>query len=269
MEKETKSTYSTPIAIVIAGVVIAGALYFSDSKKAESPTPPVAAVKQQSTLDQIRPVSADDHIRGNPNADIIIVEYSDTECPFCGRFHQSLKQVMDTYGKDGKVAWVYRHSPIDQLHSKSRHEAAALECANELGGNDKFWEYTDTIYSTTPANNGLDPAELPKIAASVGLDVAKFNTCLTSGKYDAKIQADVLNAQATGGQGTPWSVLVLREAISQDVNDKLDQYVVANNIVDQSGKPMVYASADKKLIAMSGALPYPMIKSIFDTILNK
>lgn len=119
-----------------------------------------------------------------------------------------MKEVMDTYGKDGKVAWVYRHFPIDQLHSKARKEAVAFECANEQGGNDKFWEYADRLYEVTPANNGLDLAELPKIAEYVGLDKAKFNTCLASTKYDKHIQDEVENAQATGGNGTPWSIVV-------------------------------------------------------------
>ncbi len=121
-----------------------------------------------------------------------------------------MKEVMDTYGKDGKVAWVYRHFPLDQLHSKARKEAVALECANEQGGNDKFWAYADRLYEITPSNNGLDPAELPKIAQYVGLDVNKFNTCLTSGKFDKHIEADVQNATATGGNGTPWSIVVAK-----------------------------------------------------------
>lgn len=119
-----------------------------------------------------------------------------------------MKEVMDTYGKDGKIAWVYRHFPIDQLHSKARKEAVALECANEQGGNNKFWEYTDRLYEVTPANNGLDPAELTKIAEYVGLDKTQFSTCLTSTKYDKHIEDEVQNAQATGAQGTPWSIVV-------------------------------------------------------------
>ena len=119
-----------------------------------------------------------------------------------------MKEVMDEYGKDGKVAWVYRHFPLDQLHSKARKEAVALECANEQGGNDKFWSYADRLYEVTPANNGLDPAELPKIAQYVGLDVAKFNTCLGSTKYDKHVEDEVQNATATGGNGTPWSIVV-------------------------------------------------------------
>jgi len=239
MEKETNSkvdsntNLSTPIAIVIAGVIIAGAMYFSDGKPADKPEEVVPT--GNASLDLVRPVSTDDHIRGNPNAEVVVIEYSDTECPFCGRFHSTMKQIMNEYGKDGKVAWVYRHSPLDQLHSKSRNEAVAQECANELGGNDKFWEYTDRLYEVTPTNDGLDSAELPKIAAYVGLDVTAFNTCLTSGKYDAKIQADLENAQATGGQGTPWSIIVTKDGEKTPLN---------------------------------GAYPYTNVKQIIDTLLK-
>jgi protein-disulfide isomerase len=241
MEKEIKSSsgsktnYSTPVAIVLAGLIIAGAMFFSDGKKDVDTGKVKVPAQKVSSLDNVRPVSADDHIRGNPNAPIIIVEYSDTECPFCSRFHNTMKQVVDTYGKNGQVAWVYRHSPLDQLHSKSRKEAVAQECAGELGGNDKFWEYTDRIYAVTPANDGLNVLELPKIAEYIGLDVAKFNTCLASGKYDAKIQADLENAQATGGQGTPWNV------------------VIANG---------------KAISSINGAYPYDNIKKIIDDLLK-
>lgn len=201
-----------PIAVVIAGVLIAGAVIYSGGKTPTAGTvnqPQQQQVAQQTgDLEQMTPVTSKDHIRGDINAPVKIVEYSDTECPFCKRFHTTMKEVMDEYGKDGKVAWVYRHFPLDQLHSKARKEAVALECANEQGGNDKFWSYADRLYEVTPANNGLDPAELPKIAQFVGLDTAKFNTCLGSTKYDKHIEDEVQNAQATGGNGTPWSIVV-------------------------------------------------------------
>lgn len=224
-----------PVAIVIAGVLIAGAVYFGTSKGA--PTTAVnnqqaqQAPQQTGDLDQMAAISASDHIRGNPNAPVKIVEYSDTECPFCKRFHSTMQEVMNEYGKDGKVAWVYRHFPLDQLHSKAQKEAVALECANEQGGNDKFWSYADRLYEITPANNGLDPAELPKIAQYVGLDVTKFNTCLVSGKFDQHIEADVQNATATGGNGTPWSI-----------------------VVDKDGKKY----------PLSGAQPYEAVKQLID-----
>src|SRR6185295_5043808 len=83
----------------------------------------------------VKPVAAEDHIRGDLAAPVKVIEFSDFECPFCKGFHATMKQVMADYEKDGKVAWVYRHFPIDELHSKARKEAQAAECAGELGGN--------------------------------------------------------------------------------------------------------------------------------------
>lgn len=208
MDTEAKqNNLATPIAIVVAGAFIALAMYFGGSgtpgtlPQAQQPAPQALT----GDLEKMTPITSADHIRGNPNAPVKIVEYSDTECPFCKRFHETMKQVITS---NSNVAWVYRHFPLDQLHSKARNEAVALECANDLGGNDAFWEYTDRLYEITPANNGLDPAELPKIAEFVGLDVKKFNACLTSGKFTKHIEDEVQNAVATGGNGTPWSIVV-------------------------------------------------------------
>lgn len=213
METESKKfSLSTPVAIVIAGAFIAVAVFFGTRGTSSTGVLPQQPVAQQPTgdLEQMKAITSSDHIRGNPDAQVKVVEYSDTECPFCKRFHGTMKEVMDEYSKEGKVAWVYRHFPLDQLHSKARKEAVALECANEQGGNDKFWSYADRLYEVTPANNGLDPAELPRIAQYVGLDVAKFNTCLASTEYDQHIEDEVQNAAATGGNGTPWSIVVAK-----------------------------------------------------------
>src|SRR3989338_1158440 len=215
---QSKNNLAVPGAIIVAGALIAGSVYFSFGKIATAPSVAGidAAGNQQlppgdtGSLDQMAAISASDHIRGNPDAPVKIVEYSDTECPFCKRFHDTMKQVMDEYGKSGEVAWVYRQFPLSQLHSKASKEAEATECANELGGSDKFWSYIDRLFEVTPSNDGLDPAELPKIADYVGLDVTKFNTCLTSGKYIQHIEQDTQDAMATGGNGTPWSIVVAK-----------------------------------------------------------
>jgi protein-disulfide isomerase len=210
---------SVPIAIVIAGGLIGGSLYYSNIKasKEVSKVKTVDTTQVSGSLSEMRLITSADHLLGNPNADLIIVEYSDTECPYCKQFHVTLKKIMDLYGKTGKVAWVYRHFPIDQLHSKARKEAEALECANELGGPEKFWEYTDLVYATTNSNNSLDPAELPKIATKVGLDVKSFNTCLTSGKFKDKVEADYQDAVRVGGRGTPNSIIISKDGTQTPV----------------------------------------------------
>jgi len=158
----------------------------------------------------LEPISDSDHIRGDLNqAQAVVVEFSDLECPFCKNFHSTMQQVVSDY--QGKVAWVYRHFPLDSLHPKARNEAAASECAYEQGGDEAFWQYIDKIFEVTPSNNGLDPAQLPAIAEQIGLDKAKFQSCLESGQYADKINAHEQDAVAAGGQGTPYSVIVTRD----------------------------------------------------------
>ena len=230
-----KNNLAIPIAVVIAGVLVAGAVIYSGGKTPNTAKIPQqqAVAEQTGSLEKIAPVSSNDHIRGNPNAPIKIVEYSDTECPFCKRFHDTMKQVMEEYGKEGKVAWVYRNFPLDQLHSKARNEAIALECAGDQGGNEKFWQYTDRLFEITPSNNGLDPAELPKIAQYVGLNVDTFNSCLTSGKFTKHIEEDLQNAQATGGNGTPWSIVVGKNGKKYPLNGA-QPYASVKALIEQA-----------------------------------
>lgn len=211
---ENKNIYLIPLSIVIAGVVIAGAVWFAPGGGAPSNDGTAGNEINRGVAqalrggENMRPVGDDDHIRGNPEAPVKIVEYSDLECPFCKRFHTTMQQVMEEYGKSGKVAWVYRHFPLDALHSKARKEAEATECANELGGNTAFWSYTDRLFEVTPSNNGLDLAQLSIIAQDVGLDRTTFAACLDSGKYAKHVADDLEDARAAGGSGTPYSIAI-------------------------------------------------------------
>lgn len=169
--------------------------------------PPFRPPPPEDAVGTFRPIDPKtDHIRGPADAVVKIIEYSDTECPFCKRFHSTMQQAVREYPE--KVAWVYRHFPLRSLHSKAAKEAEATECANELGGNEKFWAYLDRMFEVTPSNDGLDLAALPQIAADVGLDRAKFETCLNSGKYAQHVTDDENDAVASGGRGTPWSIVL-------------------------------------------------------------
>ena len=200
-------------AIIIAGVLIAGAILIK-GKTTVNPT--VVANKPDLSAIKFKAVSPDEHIKGNQNAKVVIVEYSDLECPFCKVFDGTMKQVMQQYGD--KITWVYRQYPIDQLHPKSRKESEASECAWEQGGNDMFWKYIDKIFAITPSNNKLDPAELPKIAKDLGLDVTAFNTCLSSGKYTQKVQASIDDGSSVGVNGTPSSFILKNGKLFDTIN---------------------------------------------------
>lgn len=207
----TAQNYAIPFAIVIAGLAIAGAIYFGDGRKVSAPV----AAQPSGPVDAV--ISAD-HIIGNPNAKVVIVEYSDPECPFCKSFHQTMNRVMGEYGKDGKVAWVYRQFPIASLHPKAHRESEATECANKLGGNTKFWEYLNKIFEITPSNNQLDPAELPKIAQTIGLDVTAFNKCLDGGEMKAVVDAGLASGTKAGVAGTPFSIVFVDKKVATSIN---------------------------------------------------
>jgi protein-disulfide isomerase len=167
---------------------------------------PIPSEEIQPDLDLL---SDDDYIRGNRNAAVLLIEYSDTECPFCKRFHETAQQIVDSY--DGQVAWVYRHFPLDQLHAKAREEAEASECAGILGGNDVFWAYIDEVYNETPSNDGLDLELLPVIAGRVGLDINAFNECVQGNEAAEKVKADHQSGLKAGVSGTPGNFLVNTE----------------------------------------------------------
>lgn len=214
-ENKRASNFNVPLAIVAAGVLVAGAILFVGfGGKGDGPN--TAAVGDAEPAPEIS-VTKDDHILGNPDAPVILVEFSDLECPFCKTFHQTMKQVMEEYGGDGKVAWVYKHFPIDSIHPKARKEAAAAECAAKLGGAVKFWEYTDKVFEITPSNNGLDPALLPKIAEEIGLKKDDFNSCLATSAesgIDKQIQDNLDEGVALGVRGTPFTVIVTKDGVA-------------------------------------------------------
>lgn len=231
----SEQTLSIPLAIVIAGVLIAGALYFT--KRGDSiavlPEQDDQIAESAGETANINPITEDDHIRGNPNAKVVVVEYSDFECPFCKRFHPTMKQIMDEYGKGGEVAWVWRHFPLDSLHPvKARKEAVASECAVALGGNDAFWKFADRFFELSPSNNQTDiDTVLPQIAQEIGLPADQFADCLGSGKYDAHIQNDLDNAIATGGNGTPWSIVVTKSGKTYPLSGS-QPYAAVKQLID-------------------------------------
>lgn len=237
---ENSNKFVVPMAIVLAGLIIGGAIIYSKKTPPLANTKNLAGQEQQaniaaSPLDNVRAENSEDHIIGNPDAPISVITFTDLECPFCRNFHLTMKQIMDEYGKTGKVKWILRHFPLEQLHSKAKNEAVAAECAADLGGNDAFWKYVDRIFEITPGNDGLDPLELSKTAEYVGLDKTQFMNCLTSGKFDERIKEHTENALQSGALGTPYGI-----------------------VIGPNGKKSV----------IPGALPYSNVKAAIDEILK-
>ena len=178
---------------------------------------------------KVNPITATDHIKGNPKAKVKIIEFSDYECPFCGRFHPTMEKISKEYGD--KVVWVFRHYPLESIHPDARKAAVASECATEQGGNDKFWAFTDAVF----ADQQKSLADLSKVATSIGLNATAFNTCLNSSKYDELINSHIADATNSGGQGTPWTVVL---------------------------------NAKNKAFPINGAQPYEQVKAIIEQALK-
>lgn len=153
-----------------------------------------------------KPVTDADHIKGNKDAKITLLEYSDLECPFCQRFHPTTKELLTTYGD--KIRLVYRHYPLP-FHQNAQKEAEASECIAELGGNDKFWQYIDAIFERTTANGtGFALDKLGPLAAELGVNQAEFQTCLDSGKYEKLVKDQIADGSGAGVNGTPSTFVI-------------------------------------------------------------
>lgn len=168
---------------------------------------------------ELDPVTSDDHIRGDlQKAKVVLVEYSDYECPFCGRHHPTMQQVLDEYGDD--VAWVYRHFPLS-FHPQAQPAAEAAECAAEQG---KFWEFTDILYEN---QEGLGDDFYFSTAKDLKLKEKQFKDCYESGKYADVVAEDLQSGSRAGVQGTPATfvngILVSGAVPYETLKDAIDQ----------------------------------------------
>ncbi len=265
---------SIPAAIIFAGIIIAVGIIISNTK-GSSPATSVDTVKSASI--SLQPISSADHILGDPNAPIVIVEYSDPSCPFCKLFQTSLENIMGVYGTAGKVAWVYRHFPLDKpdangnvLHPNAGHEAQGFECAATLGDKNAFWLYEKEWFNTFPLQGATDRStasdtvQLTQIAKDIGIDPVKFNTCLSSGATAQTVQAHYQSGVVAGAQGTPYSIMALKNALSADKIDALENLLAQN----AQFAPYVLVSNDKKMISLNGNLPLAFLNAVIAIILK-
>lgn len=206
--EKTKSKLSTPQAILLAGLFIALAIFLKSptgtsgiiNKEAK------VAIQKSSWKIKAEETAPNNHLLGPADASIVLVEYSDTECPFCKNFHKTLHQVIDNY--DGEVAWVYKQLPLSGLHKYAYNEAIATECAEELGGNKAFWSYLDMIFENTSSNDGLPPSMLLTFAKELKLNTSKFESCLQDPAIAAQVDADIEEVKTlTDRLGTPYTVI--------------------------------------------------------------
>ncbi|NBD73979.1 thioredoxin domain-containing protein [Patescibacteria group bacterium] len=204
-QQSRTNTLLIPLSIIVAGAMVAGTFFYTRSGESGQQA---AAPQGEQPTQEVRPVSEDDHIRGNPNADIVIIEYSDFDCPFCAQFHETMKTIVDEYGREGQVAWVYRHFPIEELHPNATRIAMGSECVAELAGADAFWTFTDAVYASKEGNEPFDLTLMSDFAEEAGAGRDAFNECMGSGRTRALVEADFEEAVAIGARGTPHNIII-------------------------------------------------------------
>ena len=174
--------------------------------------------------------------RGSGDAKLTLIEFSDYQCPFCGRyFRETLPQIDQDYVKTGRVRYVFRDFPLEAIHKEALKAAEAANCAGEQG---RYWEMHDRLFANQQA---LAPAELPGHASTLGLDAPRFQQCLDSEKYTAAIRQDMSEAQQAGVRGTPSFFIGLTGSDGSSV---------------------------KTLRRITGAVPYATFKEAFDSLLS-
>lgn len=196
---KTLTQLALPVAILAAALIVSGTLIYTKSAtKGNSP----------SVGDANKPVSIklnpDDHVLGNKDAKVTIVEFSDFQCPFCRRFWvDSFPQLKSNYIDTGKAKLVYRHFPLD-FHPSAVPAAKAAECASEQG---KFWEMHDKIFGEQEKKGQgtvtFTVADLKNWAKDIGLGGDVFSQCLDSDKYSQRISSDLNYGTSIGISGTP------------------------------------------------------------------
>ena len=177
------------ILIITVAVLVGGAIIYTQSSKSGS---------KAFQPEEFQPEESPGHVRGNTEAPVIIVEFSDFQCPFCQRFHLTMKQILENYPED--VSWVYKHFPLDSIHPQARPAAEASECVWEQKGDEGFWQFADGVFEN---QSRMSSSLYTELASSISLDVDQFEECLSSRKYKDKVETDFREGIEMGVGGTP------------------------------------------------------------------
>jgi protein-disulfide isomerase len=199
---ETKKIELSPaLAIVIAGVIIAGAIVFTRTQPVDAGKA-LAALGNAAAIN-IRPPTADDYRIGAQDAPVVIVEYSDFQCPYCNLINPTLRKIVGE--SNGSIAWVYRHLPLTSMHPEAEPAANAAECVGAQLGQEGFWKFADQIFSN---QQSMSSAYYVQTAQSLGADMAAYTQCVAKQTYQHKVTADSSEATSNGANGTPFVVVI-------------------------------------------------------------
>lgn len=159
---------------------------------------------EKDAADKVVKPDETDHVKGSLDADIILLEYSDLQCPFCQSFHSVIEQAVNDY--NGKVAWVYRHLPLETIHPQALPAALAAECVNEFAGKDAFWKFVDEVFADQ--DNNITDDGLKKVATSLGVSEKDYSECIVSNRHNNTVQRQAGEGEEAGVTGTPATFVI-------------------------------------------------------------
>jgi protein-disulfide isomerase len=192
--------YSVLVVLAFAVGILVGYVAWGRDSAVTTAAQPSGQVVEAPVTQEPQYKRYDIPIEGHPslgpdNAKLVIVEFSDFQCPFCRRFHnETYKALLDAY--PGQIRFVYRNLPLTSIHPNAMPAAIASMCANDQNA---YWDYHDKLFSSET----LDEATYIQYATDLGLNVDTFKACLSSGSHDADIQKDMDFALGLGVQSTP------------------------------------------------------------------
>ncbi len=181
-------------------------------------TPPPAPSAPEAPPAKVDIKIGDAPVKGPASAKVTVVEFSDFQCPFCGRVNPTLKEIEDQY--KGKIKIAFRNLPLP-FHDKAHLAAEAALAANEQG---KFWAMHDKLFANQQA---LDRASLEKYAQEIGLNMNKFTAALDSGKFKDKVDSDAKEGAAVGATGTPTFFINGTRLVGAQPADKFKELIDA------------------------------------------
>jgi|SRR3989344_115602 len=188
------------LSILVAGILVSFSILYTSGSLGQMG----AQIKTPDQNQRINVSVDDDPVMGSKNAKVVVIEFSDYQCPFCRSFWQdTLPQLKKDYIDTGKIKFVYRDYPLS-FHPSAAPSAQSAECARDQ---DKYWEMHDKIFSEQ-AKKGqgtvtYSAQDLKTWASQIGLDAGQFSRCLDSGKYKLEVEKDFSDGNVAGVSGTP------------------------------------------------------------------
>lgn len=225
-----------PVSIIVAGLIIAGAVVLTNN--ADNANPDVVQNEREKL--ELAPITNEDHIKGDPNAKVLLVEFSDFQCPYCAMFQGTLNRIAEEYVESGEVAIVYRHFPIPS-HQTARPLAEASECVADLGGEDKFWNFTDEVYARVVTNieageqdYSVSVDEMRDWVLGLGIDAGEYDKCLAEGWFKDRVEKDYqdgLNiARVDTNFGTPYNIIMTGDIQIPVIGNQ--PFAAVKNVID-------------------------------------